>query len=76
MDTFIARVQAALTFLVVLAWILLLAAEMLGYTGTMAADMKEVVMLAVSFWLMRPRASNGAGKGEPEPAKPPSPTSA
>lgn len=73
MDAFIGKVQAALTFMIVGAWIVLL---LLGFWRAVpeareaAGDMKEVVMLAVGFWLLRPRASNGAGKGE-EVAAPP-----
>lgn len=75
MDSFIAKVQAWLTFLIVGAWVaLLLLAVLTGNSvaGDYADRMKEVVMLAVGFWLLRPRASNGAGKGE-EPAATPSP---
>lgn len=62
MDAFIAKVQAWLTFLIVGAWIALKIADALGYAagGAMSDDMKEVVMLAVGFWLLRPRASSGA----------------
>lgn len=69
MDVFIGRVQAALTFLIVGAWVvLLIAGIVLGVPAARetAGDMKEVVMLAVGFWLLRPRASNGAGKTEEE----------
>lgn len=73
MDEFIAKVQAGLTFVVVLAWVLLLCVGLflrVDAAREFAGDMKEVVMLAVGFWLLRPRASNGAGKTEeaPKPA--------
>lgn len=72
METFIARVQAALTLVIVLAWIILIVGSAFGY-GTGGDAMKEVVMIAVGFWLLRPRAASGAGNGDKNP--PPAPTS-
>lgn len=68
MDTFIARVQAALTFLIVGAWVVLMGAWTLGLEGAGNAveGMKEIVTLATTFWLMRsrqPAANDGAGNG-------------
>ena len=75
MDAFIGKFQALLTLLLVSAWIALLVGGL--YLGNdtareYAGDMKEVVMLAVGFWLLRPRAANGAGKTEEEPKPAPS----
>jgi hypothetical protein len=77
MDRFIAYVQAGLTLLIVGAWVLLLVLTAVGTVqdADYADRMKEVVMLAVGFWLLRPRASNGAGKADEEP-KPPKPAPA
>lgn len=76
MDAFIGWVQAALTFLVVIAWVVLLISGLylgIGEAREIAGDMKEVVMLAVGFWLLRPRAANGAGKTEGEKTPEPTP---
>ena len=72
-DRFIARMQAALTFLLVLAFVVLLALWALGNetAGAAADKLKEFVSIAVIFWLMRHR-PNGASE-EPVASSPPTP---
>lgn len=72
MEVFTGRMQAALTLLLVCAFIVLL-----WFKPEAADALKEFVGLAVTFWLLRQRTGTGsdtpAPKPAPQPEAPPAP---